>query len=308
MSAKYMSFNFCSKLDKVTIDAMAIVPEGKIMGVVQIVHGMCEHKERYYDFMEYLADKGYLTVIHDHRGHGNSLISEEDLGYFYDSGDVGLVYDTYQIMKMVKDKISGVPYIMIGHSMGSLVARCFVKKYDKEIDKLILLGSPSRVIGGEIGLIICKIMELFGGAKRHSKLLDFVVVNSSFEKRFKKEKLKNSWICSDRRVVYEYNECPKCNFTFTVAGYESLIKLMLNAYNLKGWKVNNPELPIHFISGKDDPCYINAESFGKSVHAMKEAGYENVTGVLFGGMRHEVLNEKNKSRVYKSIEDFIKNS
>lgn len=305
MSVKHIGFNFKSKLDNLTIDAMAVVPTGDIKGVVLIVHGMCEHKERYYDFMDYLANKGYLSVIHDNRGHGESIMSKDDYGFFYKSGDVGLISDAYQMLKLVKEKISDVPYIMIGHSMGSMIARCLIKKHDDEIDKLILLGSPSKAFGVEPCLLLCKLMEVIFGKKKHSKLLDYIVCNSIYEKRFKHEKLPHSWLSSDRRVVYDFNENPKCQFTFSISGYTALLKLMINTYSKKGWKFNNKDLAIRFFSGKEDPCAIKPELFGKSVHALKEVGYENVTANLYGGMRHEVLNERDKSRVYKDIYDFI---
>lgn len=305
MSVKHVGFNFCSKLDNVNIDAMAVVPDGDIKGVVQIIHGMCEHKERYYEFMDYLADKGYLVVIHDNRGHGNSIKEDEDWGYFYSAGDIGLISDAYQLLKLVKERVKDVPYILIGHSMGSLIARCFIKKHDDEIDKLVLMGSPSKVGGVEPCLLLCKLMEVIKGKKKHSKLLDYIVCDSIYEKRFKHEKLPHAWLSTDRRVVYDYNENPKCQFKFTISGYEALLKLLINTYSNKGWKISNKNLPIHFISGKEDPCVIKPEFFGRSIHFLKDLGYENVTGNLYGGMRHEVLNEKNKNRVYKDIYEFI---
>ena len=305
MSVKYAGFDFVSKYDKITIDAMAVIPDGEILGVVQICHGMCEHKERYYNFMEYLAGKGYLCVIHDHRGHGESVKSQDDWGYFYESGYVGFIEDVYQIMSIVKENIKGVPYILVGHSMGSMIARCFVKKYDNEIDKLVLLGSPSRIFGVELCVLLCKILEKIKGEKSRSKLLDYIVIHSIYEKRFKSEKILNAWICSDRKVVEEYNQNPKCRFTFTISGYRNLSYLLINTYKKTGWKVSNPNLPILFISGKEDPCHIKPELFGKSVHTLKDIGYKNITAGLYSGMRHELLNEKGQKRVYKDIYNFI---
>ena len=305
MSVTYKGFKFVSNYDKISIDAMAVVPSSPILGVVQIVHGMCEHKERYYDFMEYLAQKGYLVVISDMRGHGESVKDYEDWGYFYDAGYKGMVDDVHQLMKLVKEKVDSVPYILIGHSMGSMIARCFIKKFDSKIDKLILLGSPSRAFGLSGAIVLAALLKKIKGEKSHSKALDFLVQDSIYEKRFKHEKLLHSWLSSDREVVEAFNENPKCQFTFTVSGYFELLRLMDATYSKKGWKCNNKELEIMFFSGKEDPCNIKPELFGKSVHFLKDVGYENVRGKLYGGMRHEVLNERNKKRVYKDIYDFI---
>ena len=58
------------------------IDEDCIKGVVQFSHGMAEHKERYYPLMEYLAANGFASAINDHRGHGESVRSKEDRGYF----------------------------------------------------------------------------------------------------------------------------------------------------------------------------------------------------------------------------------
>lgn len=305
MSVKYIKFSFSSRKDGLKIDAMAVAPEKDIIGVVQIIHGMCEHKERYTHFMEYLAEKGYLCVIHDNRGHGDSVKDEADWGYFYEGGHKALIDDAYQLMMKVKKKLSDVPYILVGHSMGTLIARCMMKKHDSKIDRLILLGSPSKPGITGFGFALCQLVKLVKGERAHSKILDYVVVNSMFEKRFKHEKMIHSWISSDREVVEKFNNSKKCTFTFTTSGYVEMLKLLISTYNKKGWKLDNPELPILFLSGRDDPCNINPKMYGKSVHNIKQVGYYNVSARLYGGMRHEVLNEKNKNRVYNDIYEFI---
>ncbi len=305
MAVKYREFKFFSNADKLEIDCMAVTPEEHVKGVVQLVHGMCEHKERYYDFMEYLANKGYLCVIHDHRGHGKSVESDADLGYFYDGGYEGIVEDIHQLTMMVKEEIPDVPYILLGHSMGSLAARCYLKKYDADIDKLVLLGSPSKPAGAVLGLAAAAVTGHIKGGHAHSKLLDSMVVHSRYEKRFESEGIIHAWICSDKAVVEKYNQDVHCNFCFTVDGYIQLIQLILHTYSAEGWNMENPGLPVLFVSGREDPCNLSPKNFGKSVRFLKNRGYGNVQAVLFNGMRHEVLNEKGKNRVYKHIYDFI---
>lgn len=306
MAVKYKEFKFHSNADKLEISGMIVAPEGKPVGVVQLVHGMCEYKERYYDFMKFLAERGYLCVIHDHRGHGKSIISDADLGYFYDAGYEGLVEDAHQVTELIKPYAEGIPYILLGHSMGSLVARCYLKKYDDEIDKLVLIGSPSmrRFVG--VGNQLLKIIGAVKGRRKHSHIADFLMVNSVYERRFKKEKCMHAWICSDRKVVDAYNDDRYCNFTFTVDGYINLLHLMQETYSAGGWEMKNPDLPIKFFSGKEDPCAVNPSNFGKTIHFLKTLGYKNVHGAMYKDMRHEILNEKRKKWVYHDIYDFIK--
>jgi len=306
MTYRYQQFKMFSTRDNLQLDALACIPE-KIIGVVQITHGMCEIKERYKTFMAYLADKGYLCVIHDHRGHGESVKSDEDLGYFYDGGYPAMVEDVYTIMGAVKAHLApDIPYILLGHSMGALVARQFMKKYDYLIDKLILLGNPSKPHLTEVGIYIAKVLGKIKGRKAHSKLLDTITVDSPYESKFQEEGIKFAWMTSDLEEVKRFNEHPKCGFPFTISGYEELAKLTSSAYKKEGWGLKNPDIPILIASGREDPCHMGPKSFGKSVRHIKNVGYNNVQARLYGKMRHEILNEKGKIRVYKDIYNFIK--
>ncbi len=305
MAFRYEAFKRRSNTDDLELDAMAVVPDN-IIGVVQIAHGMTEMKERYYPFMEYLADKGLLCVAHDMRGHGNSIKKETDLGYFYDGGHEAIVDDIYNIMCVVKSKLTKkVPYYLLGHSMGSIAVRFFLKSHDEEVDKVILLGSPSKPHFTEVGALVSKLLSKIKGRSNRSRLMDYLVINSTYEKPFKHENLQHGWICSDKAVVEWFNGEPKCNFCFTIGGYYDLTQLVLGVYCKKGWQLRNSQLPILFVSGKDDPCHMGPANFGKTVHFMKTIGYENVEARLYGNMRHEVLNEIKKKRVYRDIYEFL---
>lgn len=313
---KTHDFSFFSNEDKLELSGLAVIPDGDLKGVLQIVHGMCEYKERYLDFMQYMAGEGFLCIIHDHRGHGKSIESMEDLGFFYEGGFQALVEDTHQLTELVKEQLKEansrkhtenekIPYYLLGHSMGSLVARCYMKKYDYEIDKLIVMGSPSKLPGMTMGVVLTDLMAKIKGEHNHSKLLDYMVVNSHYEKRFASEKTVHAWVCSDKEVVKRYNEDPFCNYCFTINGYQNLVRLTKETYSPKNWEMQNPDIPILFMSGKNDPCAVSPVDFGKAIHFMKDRGYTNVKGRFYKGLRHEILNEKSKNRVYRDIYEFL---
>ena len=132
----YKSFQIKSNYDQLKLDGIIISCENP-KGIVQISHGMCEHKERYINFMNFLSNHGYLCIIHDHRGHGKSIKDKNDLGYFYDNGHLAIVEDLHQITLMIKQQYPHLPLYLLGHSMGSLVVRCFCQKYDQDIDGFI---------------------------------------------------------------------------------------------------------------------------------------------------------------------------
>ena len=294
--------SFVSKQDELVLAGLIIAPEYP-KAVLQLAHGMCEHKERYIPFMEYMAEQGFACVIHDHRGHGRSVKSISDLGYFYENGAEALVEDMYQVLEETKKRYPGLPYILMGHSMGSLGVRCFAKKYDGDIDALIVCGSPSANDMVDFGIGLVRLLKKCKGGYGKSRLMDYIVTGNC-NKVFAKENLKSSWITSDRAVVEAYNADPYCNYTFTLNGYEALLLLMKNTYTKKGWMMSKNELPIHFIAGAKDPYITNASKFESAVQFLRDRGYRNVTAKLYEGMRHEVLNEKNKAIVYKDVVRF----
>ena len=109
-----------SEVDELEIDCLLIQPEGEIKGVVQLAHGMNEHKERYIDFMKYLAENGYASFINDHRGHGKSLKNKEDIGYFYENEAEAVIEDLYQITRYLKEKFNGKKIILFGSALLSV--------------------------------------------------------------------------------------------------------------------------------------------------------------------------------------------
>ena len=135
-------FSLASHHDSLSLSVLSVVPE-KPKAVVQLAHGMCEHKERYLPFMRFLAEHGYAAFLNDHRGHGESILDKADLGYFYDGGARALIDDMHLVTAHIKSRYPSLPIALFGHSMGSLAVRCYTKRYDKDIRALLVCGSPS---------------------------------------------------------------------------------------------------------------------------------------------------------------------
>ena len=300
--AEDMKTEKCSlkaRLDGISISLLICRPDDEPKGIVQFAHGMCEHKERYIPFMEYLCGKGYICVINDHRGHGESISSPDDLGYFHKGGWCGIVDDLLIVNRHVKDLHPGLPVYMFGHSMGSLAVRSFTKQYDTQIDGLIVCGSPSCNPATGAGRLLARMIATVKG-ERHRPSLIHKIAFEGFNGRFASEG-ENAWLSTDRHVVREYNEDPLCGYMFTANGFIGLFDLMIETYSKKGWKNGNPSLPVHFIAGADDPCITSSKDFAKAVGMMRVVGYTNVTDRLYEGMRHEILNETDKAQVWKDV-------
>ena len=307
--ARTIQYSFPSKADGLVISCLALVPElgrdEKYRGIIQIVHGMSEYKERYLPFMEYMAEHKYVSVIHDHRGHGKSVRTRDDLGYMYGSGAGGMLKDIEKVNRDIRRYLPDLPLILFGHSMGSLAVRAFASEHDDCMDMLIVCGSPSenkaRILGEMIALTEGKIL----GYRHRSHILETLSFGA-YVWKFRKEGNPNAWTCSDPAVYQAYADSELCGFTFTDDAYLALFELMKKAYDVHKWNCKNPRMPVLFISGVEDPCLGNVRKFASAVHAMRRAGYLDVKGKLYPGMRHEILNEKEKEKVWSNIVTYIK--
>lgn len=300
---KRQEFTIKSNHDNLDLGVTMIVPEHP-RGLLQIVHGMAEHRRRYYDFMEYCAEQGLAVIIHDHRGHGDSIKAENDLGYFYEDGARGMIDDAHQVTEYFKNQFPGLPLTLLGHSMGSLVVRCCMKTYDADVDGLIVCGSPSKRFGVGAGKLLVRLLQLVQGDRHRSKFVSNTF-NNLLAKKYLHEGSVNSWIASDPAVVAAYDADKRNGFTFTLNGYENLFTLSAETYSPKGWQMHHPDLPIFFIAGADDPCIIGPQDFQKAVNFMRTRGYQNVSDKLYPGLRHEILNERGKQEVWNDVVTWI---
>ena len=292
-----------SRIDGLPISVMVVEPEQEPKAVLQLSHGMCGCKERFLPFMEYMALNGVICVAGDHRGHGGSVRSMDDLGYMYEGGYMALVDDLRMITSWARSNYPDKPLFLLGHSMGSMAARIYTKYDDSSIDGLILTGSPSwnrmSVLGRMITWTLCHI-----GMSRHRMAASQKRSSERYNQRFQSEG-KQAWTCSDPEVRRKFEDNPLCNFALTANGSYNLMAMMSETYRKGRWAVAHPMMPVVFLSGDDDPTMNTEEEFYKSVQNLCDRGYYNVTSVLYGGMRHEVLNEIGKEMVWNEILDVM---
>lgn len=304
MKKEYLIIN--SNCDNLPISLTIFTPEDQIKGIFQIAHGMAEHKERYYEFMEFLANQGYIAVIHDHRGHGKSVLTQEDLGYFYEENAEYIVEDLHQITLYIKELHPNKHVTLFGHSMGAMIVRKYVKKYDNDIHKLIVCGSPSKNNLINIALWLTKEMTKQKGDRYRSDLLQQLAVGNLNNKIKDNKKSSHAWISSNRKNVQKFDKDKLCGFTFTLNGFKNLFTLMKEIYDKNNWRLDNTNMPIFFIAGCNDPVIISKRKWYKSQNFLRKLGYSNVSGKLYENLRHEILNEKNNKEIYEDIINFIK--
>ncbi|MBR6782495.1 MAG: alpha/beta fold hydrolase [Clostridia bacterium] len=280
------------------------LPDGKPKGVVHVLHGMTEHIARYDGFMKELAEAGYLACGYDHLGHGNTAADPSELGFVAEKNGWKLwVADVKVFSDAVRTAYGAdLPYILMGHSMGSFIAR-LASASCVHPDALILMGTggPNPIAG--VGLALIRIVKAFKGSRHISPLL-YTVAFGGYNKRFTDGDDPRAWLTKDAAARDKYAADPFCTFRFTVSAMGDLVTLTKNA-NRGAWFKSLPKnLPILLVSGRDDPV----GDFGKGVETvssrLQKTGH-TVTCRLYDGYRHEILNDASHPTVVEDILDFL---
>lgn len=298
-----------SRVDSLPISILEVTPDTlcqesvPVKAVLQLSHGMCGCKERYLPFMRYMASKGIVCVAGDHRGHGESVRSRDDLGYMYEGGYRAMVDDLRMITSWIVSRYPGLPIFLLGHSMGSMAARLYAKYDDSTISGLILTGSPSWEPFAYLGRAIAGLM-CFLGMSHYRMERSQRMTSDKYNSRFAAEGTQ-AWTCSDPAERESFMANPLCNFAMTANGSYNLLSMMIDTYDSSKWIVSNPSMPVFFISGADDPMLGSELRFHSAAMDIRNRGYTNVTSVIYPYMRHEVLNEKGKEQVWAEVYDFI---
>ena len=300
-------FTYDSRDNKSKIHAIRWIPQkGEIKGVVQIVHGMVEHIDRYDDFANYLAERGIVVVGNDHLGHGASVENEQDRGYFCEKdAETVLVRDVHRLKKMTQEAFPGKPYIILGQSMGSFITRKYILEYGKGIDGAIIMGTGSK--NKQIlqqGLLVTKLISKFRGGKYRSSFVNNNVF-ASYNKRFRPARTPHDWLSKDAKQVDTYEADERNHFIFTVNGYETLFKIVSFVQKEENFANARKDLPIFFVSGQDDPVGDFGVGVQKAYAFLEKMGYSNINIKLYENDRHEILNETDKDVVYKDLEMWI---
>lgn len=273
-------------------------------GIVQIVHGMQEHIGRYEDFATFLAKQGYIVVAHDQLGHGKTAKQKNEYGFFAPkNGWKYLVDDVHLLYKQEKEKYPEIPYFIFGHSMGSLIVRTYLIRYQDKLEGAILSGTSGQKSLLRTGILLTKLLKVFKGQKYKSELMEYLVTGS-FNRKFKPNETNVDWISRDKDTIQFYLKDEDNGKKFTLQAYEDLLKGTL--FLSKQKNINKTQdIPIVLFSGDKDPVGENAKGVIRAYHMLEKANLQDVTIRLFKDGRHEMLHEINKEEVYRFILNWI---
>ncbi len=300
-------FTFLSRNGIDNCHACSWAPEnGQVKAILQIVHGMLEYVERYEDFANFLANQGFLVVGADHLGHGQTARTDKDLGYFAEKdASTILVRDVHRLKKIIQEENPGIPYFIIGHSMGSFIMRKYLAMYCKGIEGAILIGSGNAspfIIS--CGIALTNFLKIFYGDRHQSPLVNKIAFGSYLD-RIPDAKTSSDWLTRDEAVIKEYRSNPLCTFKFSLNGYRALFRLVKYSHNTANFKNLSKDMPILIASGTEDPVGEYGKYPKEILEQFNSLGLKDVTLKLYEGCRHEILHELNKNEVYDDIFNWL---
>ena len=286
-----------------TLVGRIYIPDGGIKGVLHLVHGMTEHIGRYEPLFSFLAEAGYVAFGYDNLGHGKTAKDDSELGFIANKdGWKYLVNDVEAFALAVKHLYPDKPFYLMGHSMGSFIARLAAVSFNELYEKLIICGTGGKNPLSNIGLIIADIIKSVKGEKYISKFL-INMAFGAYNKRFDGSS-KYNWLTKDETIIEKYANDKFCTFSFTVSAMHDLVKLNSVCNEKKWYKDISKTLPILLISGECDPV----GNYGKGVKQV----YRDLLNVgadanlkLYPDCRHEILNDTCKDEVMADILNFL---
>lgn len=301
--AKFHEFSFPSSDGQHEIFCSLWLPDTEQpKAVVQIVHGISEYVNRYDHFARFLADHGYAVCGGDHLGHGRTGKQDSKFGFFSRHDGWTLVTaDVRRLRQLMGEKYPGLPYFLLGHSMGSFLTRTYLCRYPGEVSGAILSGTgqEAAVLVGA-GKLLANLIGRFKGREHISPLVHSLSLGA-YNKQFAPNRTTADWISRDETVVDAYLADPFCQITPTVTLYRDMLGGLQYIASHRALSQMDPNTPVYIYSGDQDPVGANGAG-GKKVYGYFEKyGTKDLSMKLYENGRHEMHNELNKEDVFADV-------
>lgn len=278
-----------------------------LKGIVQIAHGMAEHAQRYARFAQTLVEAGFGVYANDHRGHGQTAGSLENIGYLADeAGWEKTVADMHRLSAIVREKHPTPPLFLLGHSFGSMLSRDYICQYGEELQGVLLGGTAGDPgIMGSLGRLITKMEIMRIGKKGRSPLLRQLVFGH-YNRKFKPNRTEFDWLSSDPVEVDKHQADPYCGTIFSAGFFQEMLWGLQQIHRQENLQKISKHLPIYLFSGALDPVGNYTKGLLEVYHALREVGIEEVRYKIYPKGRHEMLNEINREEVFQDIIRWLK--
>jgi alpha-beta hydrolase superfamily lysophospholipase len=299
-----LSFDSSNGSDRIFVRIVEPADKSNVRAVLQIAHGMAEHSLLYMDFAKYIASFGFAVAMNDHLGHGKSVSTGGAFGYFGEGGCQNLINDMHKLHGIMRDAYPNLPYFLMGHSMGSFLARAYTSQFGTELAGAVYMGTsagPGAAIL-EAQIIFANSVVKKRGIKGHDPVFEKLSIRK-YNTAFVPNRTISDWISRDEAEVDRYVNDPLCGFDLAASGYRDILYLQ-KEINCADWYRRVPDIPILLISGDRDPVGEFGKGVKKVAKGLTKTGHR-VQLILYPEARHALLSETNKDEVHGDIYNFL---
>lgn len=295
-------FSFPSADGKTAIHAVEWLPEGRPRAVLQISHGVAEYILRYEPLAEYLTARGFAVGGHDHLGHGGSVAPGGARLYFGSKGSWSwVVDDLYARYNLLKREFPDVPLFLLGHSMGSFLARTYLIRYPGTVDGCIIMGTGQMSTAlVSAGRAVAALERRRVGEDQTSPVVERLAFGA-YNKRFAPNRTGFDWLSVNEENVDRYIADPLCGGNASIGLFREMLgglRFIARPENLKKMNANTPVL---FVSGAMDPVGDCGKGVRRAYGSFLRAGARDVSLRLYPELRHEILNEDCREDIFRDL-------
>ena len=272
----------------ITVAAYRWDPASEPIAIAQITHGMGEHALRYAPLAAALNDLGYVVYAQDHRGHGQTVTSPEQLGAIGATGWTELVEDIDRLRQVARAAYPSLPLVLIGHSMGSFAVQQYLLDHSTDVDAAVLTGTA--------------VLDLLEPALDLDQPLDLATFNAPFAPA----RTDFDWLSRDQTQVDRYLADPKCGFGLDTAGGKQMFVAARRMAQADAVSAMRNDLPLYIAVGQLDPVNGQLALVQALVERYTSAGLDDVTLTIYDGARHEIFNEINRDEVVADLTSWLR--
>ena len=294
-------FRYPSARSGHTIYAQELCPDTPPRAVIQIVHGVAEHMGRYEEVSRFLAVHGFLVCGEDHLGHGKT-VEDGSYGFFAPKGGWDLVVrDVRRLRELEGEKYPSLPYFLLGHSMGSFLARTYLIRYPGTVAGAILMGTGQMVPAVLAAARVLAAEEARRVGEDHASPLVTKLAFETYNRRFAPNRTAFDWLAANEESVDRYIADPLCGGDTTTGLFREMLSGIACVTKQENLRKMNLNTPVLFISGEDDPVGDMGKGVRRAYAAFRRAGVRDAELKLYPGLRHEILNEADRETVYEDV-------
>ena len=301
-------FTYPSADGKTAIHAVEWLPEESPRAVLQIAHGVSEYVLRYEDFARYLTELGFAVVGNDHLGHGSSVAAGAPRLYFGPKGSWNrVVEDMEHLRKLTHRKFPNLPYFLLGHSMGSFLARTYLIRYPGTVDGAVIMGTGYMSAASTAASLAVISGECLRNGESKPSAMATRASFGIYNRRFAPNRTPMDWLSLNPDNVDAYLKDPLCQGNASAGLFREMLSGIRFDCNSSNLRKMNRRTPILFISGAMDMVGDCSKGVERAAEAFRKAGMRDVTVKLYPELRHEILKEACHEQVYDDIDRWLEN-